>query len=190
MDRPHNTRFTVLGVLALDSGSGYDIKKFLGQSIGHFWKISYGQVYPILKQLAAEGLATMARESQQKRPARNVYSITGRGREELQRWLESPLDIQSNDASREVLLRIFFGEFAPADVNIRHVEQLQQYVQRGSAMYSGISERLSRDEAGNPHLPYWLLTLKMGMFNIEAVVRWCDESLVTLKQLNKQSDKG
>ena len=190
MNRPNNTRFAVLGVLALHAGSGYDIKKFLGRSIGHVWKISYGQVYPILKQLAAEGLATMARESQQKRPARNVYSITDRGREELQSWLESPLDIQSNDADRDVLLRIFFGEFAPADVNIRHVEQLQQHVQRGAAIYSEIAERVKQDQAGNRHLPYWLLTLKMGMFNTDAVIRWCDESLVTLKQLSKQSDKG
>ncbi|MEE9466245.1 MAG: PadR family transcriptional regulator, partial [Candidatus Neomarinimicrobiota bacterium] len=183
--RPNNTHFAVLGVLALQAGSGYDIKKFLGRSIGHFWKVSYGQVYPILKELAAGGLATMTRESQHKRPTRNVYSITDRGREYLQRWLESPLDIQSNDASREVLLRIFFGEFAPADVNIRQVEQLQQFVKRGGAIYPEIAERLNRDEIGNRHLPYWLLTLKMGMFNCKAILRWCDESLATLQQLNK-----
>ncbi len=187
MSKVNNTKFAVLGVLALSPGSGYDVKKFLGQSIGHFWKISYGQVYPLLKQLAGEGLATMSRETQAKRPARNVYSITDQGMEALRLWLASPLEIRQKDEGREVLLRLFFGGFAPLEVNISHVEQLRQWVGRGRVIYSEIEGRLKRDKAGSPHLPYWLMTLRMGLFNGEAMSKWCTETLATLVDLQKRS---
>ncbi len=187
MNKVNNTKFAVLGVLALRPGSGYDVKKFLSRSIGHFWKISYGQVYPLLKQLADEGLATMSRETQTKRPARNVYSITDQGMEELRLWLDSPLEISPKDEGREVLLRLFFGGFAPLEVNISHVEQLRQWVGRGQTIYAEIEQGLLQDQADNHHLPYWLMTLRMGQFNGEAASKWCAETLATLVDLQKRS---
>ncbi|MCH7528033.1 MAG: PadR family transcriptional regulator [Candidatus Marinimicrobia bacterium] len=187
MNRVNNTKFAVLGVLALQPGSGYDVKKFLSESIGHFWKISYGQVYPLLKQLAGEGLATMSRETQATRPARNVYSITAQGLEALRLWLASPLEIRPKDEGREVLLRLFFGGFAPLEINISHVEQLRQWVGRGQTIYAEIEERLKRDKADNRHLSYWLMTLRMGQFNGEAMSKWCTETLATLMDLQKRS---
>ncbi|MCH8024691.1 MAG: PadR family transcriptional regulator [Candidatus Marinimicrobia bacterium] len=187
MNKVNNTKFAVLGVLALQPGSGYDVKKFLSESIGHFWKISYGQVYPLLKQLADEGLATMSRETQATRPTRNVYSITAQGMEALRLWLASPLEIRPKDEGREVLLRIFFGEFAPLEANISHVEQLRQWVGRGQTIYAEIEERLKRDKADNRHLPYWLMTLRMGQFNGDAMSKWCAETLATLVDLQKRS---
>ncbi len=187
MNKVNNTKFAVLGVLALGAGSGYDVKKFLSRSIGHFWKISYGQVYPLLKQLANEGLATMSRETQATRPVRNVYSITDQGMEALRLWLASPLEIRQKDEGREVLLRLFFGGFAPLEVNISHVEQLRQWVGRGQTIYAEIEGRLKQDKADSRHLPYWLMTLRMGQFNGDAMSKWCAETLATLADLQKRS---
>ena len=52
------TRFAVLGILSYGPMSGYDIKKFYEKNVAGFWSESYGQIYPILKRLAEEGLAT------------------------------------------------------------------------------------------------------------------------------------
>ena len=140
----------------------------------------------MLKQLAGEGLATMSRETQASRPDRNVYTITDRGMEALRLWLASPLESRSTDEGREVLLRILFGEFAPLGVNISHVEQLRQWAGRGQTIYAQIEQQLLQDQADNRHLPYRLMTLRMGRFSSEAMSKWCAQTLATLVDLQKR----
>src|SRR5260370_28739340 len=88
--RANTSRYAILGGLSLGPRSGYDVKKLIEASIAHFWSESYGQIYPILNRLAAEGLAARRREKQRGKPDRHVYSLTPRGREELQPWLRPP----------------------------------------------------------------------------------------------------
>jgi PadR family transcriptional regulator, regulatory protein AphA len=40
------------------------------QSTGYFWNESYGQIYPLLKQLEQERLATHYTEKQERKPER------------------------------------------------------------------------------------------------------------------------
>jgi DNA-binding PadR family transcriptional regulator len=58
MPRENKTKFAVLGLLAYAPLSGYDIRRIYAQSLGNFWSESYGAIYPILKRLEEEGLAT------------------------------------------------------------------------------------------------------------------------------------
>src|SRR5258707_12735330 len=58
MAKENKSRYALLGMLSIRPGSGYDIKKFMEQSTSNFWHESYGQIYPLLKQLVDEGLAT------------------------------------------------------------------------------------------------------------------------------------
>ena len=57
--------------------------QLIPESIGHFWSESYGQIYPGLKRLAADGLVEKKTERQKGRPDRHLYSLTEEGREEL-----------------------------------------------------------------------------------------------------------
>src|SRR5207245_11355342 len=77
------TRYAVLGMLSAGPRSGYDIKKAVDSSIAHFWSESFGQIYPILRRLTADGFVRRRRETQRGKPARQVYSIMPRGREAL-----------------------------------------------------------------------------------------------------------
>ena len=52
------TGHVVLGMLAMEPRSGYDIKQLADVSTRHFWAISYGQIYPELRRLLAAGLIT------------------------------------------------------------------------------------------------------------------------------------
>ena len=51
-----NTSFLLLGMIALEPQSGYDIKQMADGSTRHFWQISYGQIYPELKALEQVGM--------------------------------------------------------------------------------------------------------------------------------------
>ena len=83
--RANTSRHAILGVLGFCPMSGYDVKKLIERSIAHFWNESYGQIYPILNRLAAEGFAERRREKQRGKPDRHVYSLTDKGRAELRR---------------------------------------------------------------------------------------------------------
>ncbi len=51
MARENKTKYALLGLLNVCPGSGYDIKKLMEQSTSNFWNESYGQIYPILKDV-------------------------------------------------------------------------------------------------------------------------------------------
>src|SRR5215469_2423712 len=103
MAKENKSRYALLGILSMSPGSGYDVKKFMEQSTSYFWRESYGQIYPILKQLVEEGLATSHTEKQEGKPERYVYTLTERGKEELQRWLADP--VEQSVERNELLLK-------------------------------------------------------------------------------------
>ena len=92
--RPNKSRYAILGILMLGPRSGYDIKKFFDRTVANFWNESYGQIYPILKRLAAEGLVEKSIEKQAGKPDRHIYTITGEGRNEMREWLMTPVGPQ------------------------------------------------------------------------------------------------
>ena len=53
MARMNKSRFALLGLLSLGAMSGYDLRKLFEQSLIHFWSESFGQIYPMLRSLAA-----------------------------------------------------------------------------------------------------------------------------------------
>jgi DNA-binding PadR family transcriptional regulator len=94
--------------------SGYDIKTFADESVRHFWAVSYGQIYPELRQLEELGLVE-SEEAAVGGRRRTVYRPTQRGLEELEGWLGEPVEA-SMEVRDELLLRFFFSDHgAPED---------------------------------------------------------------------------
>src|SRR5713101_9582637 len=91
MAKENKSKYAVLGALSNCPGSGYDIKKMMEQSTSNFWNESYGQIYPILKQLVEEGLAASHTEKQEGKPEKYIYTLTDEGQEELRHWLIEPI---------------------------------------------------------------------------------------------------
>src|SRR5690606_31454678 len=91
MARENKSLYALLGILSLRPRSGYEIKKLIEQSLIHFWREGYGQIYPNLKKLVAQGFATVHTEEQSGKPDKMVYTITEKGREQLLLWLKKPI---------------------------------------------------------------------------------------------------
>src|ERR1700756_3587761 len=68
-------KFPVLGFLMDAQLTGYDLKRRFQESVGFFYRVSDGSLYPALKKLARDKLVTMRTERNGKR-ARKVYAIT------------------------------------------------------------------------------------------------------------------
>lgn len=177
----NRTRYAILGALTLAPMTGYDIKRFADESVAHFWAESYGQIYPILKQLRAERLITGDTE-QRAGPRRQVrYAITERGRQALAAWLAEPSEQQVRRI--EILLKLFFARNAAPEVIVRLVEAFRTEHVGRLARYHATEARLHDEHAGHPDLPYWLMTLRYGRHVSRGLVAWADETLSALEKL-------
>ena len=136
--RSSSSSEVLLGLLTIEPMSGYDLGQLIRISVGHFWRESYGQIYPNLKKLAAEGLVTAKTERQKGKPDRRIYSITNKGREQLANgwpWSRSPRFRAMNCFSSCFLARRFLLRFPSAYLE-RMVEEegaLLKRVQAGRA---------------------------------------------------------
>jgi PadR family transcriptional regulator AphA len=179
------TAKALLGLLSIHPMSGYDVRQLIPWSIGHFWSESYGQIYPALKQMTAAGLVAKKTERQKGRPDRNVYSLTRAGREELREWLALP-PVEAVPR-QELMLKIFFGAHAAKGVNREHVAAFLAEHEQALRVYAATEKRLKQEEAADPQLPYWLMTLNFGRHRSRAFVNWARETLEELERLESGS---
>lgn len=171
------TAYVVLGMLSIEpKRSGYDIRRAIESSVGYFWGESYGQIYPALKQLSAEGLIAKCGTLGKQR--RQEYSITGAGTACLREWLALPF--QNDPPRNEFLLKLFFGREASPDVVANHIRELQRRNQQSLQSLLEIQSLAPRLNADNPHLPYWMLTLHLGIAITKAAIDWSESALATV----------
>lgn len=183
MAASNTTRYAVLGMLSRGPCSGYDIKKAIDGSIAHFWSESFGQIYPILRRLAADGLVRRRHETQRGKPDRQVYSITPRGRDALRAWLGHP--VRPESFRSELLLKLFLGALMPVGTSLGHVGQFQKRQQALLQTYAEIERRLRREHARHPELPYWLMTLHYGQRRAAALHDWATDVVKTLGKADR-----
>jgi DNA-binding PadR family transcriptional regulator len=175
MPRKSKTEYAILGLLSLRPMSGYDMKSFIGQSLGFFWQESYGQIYPTLKRLAEAGLVSSEVQTQAGRPDRHVYSITSEGIAHLSRWMEA--DTEPETVRHELLLKLFFGPITEPAVHRRQVETLLESQRQRLEQFDAVQNGFLAQFEGQPHFEYWLSTLRFGVHVTRARIAWCEETL-------------
>lgn len=184
MKTKSRSKYAILGILAQRSCTGYSIRKQITEKIFHFWHESYGQIYPTLKQLHAEGLVTKTTEPQKKRPDRHVYAITEAGYDSLLDWLRQPVELQPDRI--EILLKLIFGRHLTPSENIQHLETHRQRMTSTKQLYQQIAQNLRTNIPEDPDLPYYLITLDYGIHTTDAIVRWCDKTIESLRNLDAE----
>ncbi len=177
MSAPNRTRLALLGFLSWGPMSGYGLKRMIEGSISNFWTESYGQIYPMLRQLEAEGLAKTASAEKGGR-GRTLYAITPAGRAELASWLAAA--VEPRPLRNELLLKLFFGALVKPAAARRHLEKYRGGRVALLARYARIRATLEALASPPPHLPYWLITLSYGESEARAQLRWAESALATL----------
>src|SRR5919199_1934410 len=69
----------ILGLLKERAMHGYQLSKRLADTLGAFWKVSYGSLYPALKRLEREGAVESVFPRDEVGRRKNVYRITEKG---------------------------------------------------------------------------------------------------------------
>jgi DNA-binding PadR family transcriptional regulator len=186
MKTENTTRFAILGLLALEPMSGYDIRRAVQETLRHFWSESYGQIYPALAALEKDGLVRLLPQAAAARKSarpRKVYAPTPKGRRALAAWRKEPP--VSRPFRNELLLRLFFGDGPSAPALLAHVTSLREEETRRLAEYDRLEARMLREAKAHPSLPYWLATLRYGRHRSTAVVEWCEETRRALSRARK-----
>ena len=174
----------MLGLLSLGPKTGYELRKLSELSIQHFWRESYGQIYPSLKQLEERGWATRRVEEGQGRPDRQVYALTETGEEALRAWAAVPA--RPEVPRNELLLKTFFGRMAPAGVLLKEIEEHRRRFVEELKGYEATEEQIRAEHPGHRDLPYWLMTLSYGKRYTQAEIAWCDEAAGQLKEIEER----
>jgi PadR family transcriptional regulator AphA len=188
MSGRNRTRYAVLGALSHGPMSGYDVKRGLETIVGHFWHESFGQIYPILRQLVADGQATVDIERSRGRPERRVYTLTPLGRTELSRWLAEPVE-QHQRPRHELLLKLFFGAGVSRATTLGLVERHRHEVEALVATYGALEAELQQPGGDDDRsLPFWLATLRYGQLTAQATLQWCDETAEVIRGLPEPPD--
>jgi DNA-binding PadR family transcriptional regulator len=177
--RENRTRWVVLGMLTTGPMTGYGLRQRIAGSVGHFWQESYGQLYPTLRRLAAEGLV-------EARPARGgpgrggaVYHLTPRGREALAGWVALPPVLEPE--RNEVLLKVFFAGAVPAEVTARNLAGVAAALAAQRAQLEAIAARLDAAPVRHPDEPYWRLTLDFGLAFMRTALEWLERAQRVLR---------
>jgi DNA-binding PadR family transcriptional regulator len=181
--RSSSSMEVLLGLLTIESMSGYDLGQTVRTSIGHFWNESYGQIYPNLKKLAAAGLVTGKTEKQRGKPDRQIYSITKKGRERLVAWLK--VEPQPEIPRNELLLKLFFAVQAAPENIFGFVERMARSESATLAKLNGLEAEIAKLHR-YPDAPYWKMALRFGQLELEAHQRWAKETLAALRKLNSK----
>jgi DNA-binding PadR family transcriptional regulator len=164
--------------------SGYDIKKMVDTTLRHFWKESYGRLYPTLKKLEGDGLIKSRLKRGRKKPDRIVYSLTSRGRRALKSWLSEPAELPW--VRIEILLKLFFAHNVPLETTIKVLEQQRAELANILAQFEGFYEVVD-DRVTDPaqKIPF-RLTILHGRMIYEARIRWCEEAIRQLQSNPKR----
>jgi DNA-binding PadR family transcriptional regulator len=169
--RENRTRYVVLGMLSESPMTGYGLRQAIASSVGHFWQESYGQLYPALRALAAEGLV-------EGRPTRGgpgrpgaTYQVTARGRAVLAAWLAVPPALAA--PRNEILLKVFFAGIVPPEVTARNLDGVAAQLGAQRAALEGIAKVMDAPDGGtHPDSRYWRLTLDFGLEFTGLALAW------------------
>jgi PadR family transcriptional regulator AphA len=169
---------TILGIISLAPCSGYDLKAACEWGeIGLVSMLSYGSIYPRLKQLEQQGLIEIQQASNEGR-RRKVYELTTRGWQELIEWLELPAEYPF-PMEDELLLKMLFWGATGADRTtlLAHLEA------RRAVSQEVLTHIVERSTDGISFIDeYAAFVLDYMRSRLEAELAWIAETMAQLEK--------
>ena len=159
----------ILGLLKEQPMHGYQLSRELGESLGGFWRVSYGSLYPTLRRLERAGeVEAVASEEATIGRRKQVYRITAKGEETfLQLLQEAPHDNQSEDQRFRV--RLAFFRYLPPETRLRLLERRRAYLEN---RLNSITDSLRSTRARVDD--YTLSLMEHGRADVESDLAWVD----------------
>ena len=158
----------ILGLLKERSMHGYQLSRELSESLGGFWRVSYGSLYPTLRRLEKEGAVQQVFDAQSVGRRKNVYRITDKGEGLFLELLnEAPHGDQTEDTRFRV--RLAFFRYLPPETRLRLLERRRATLEdRLSTIRDSL--RATRERVDT----YTLALMQHGRDATEQDIAWLD----------------
>ena len=147
---------------------GYQLKKHLADTLGSFWVVSYGSLYPALRRLQREGAVEMIFPKEEVGRRKNVYRITEKGEALFKELLERAGQDASEDSGFSV--RLTFFKYLKPETRIRLLERRRAYLDgRVSDLKQSMTAYRERVDG------YTLQLMNHQLAATETDIRWLDD---------------
>jgi PadR family transcriptional regulator AphA len=177
--------YTLLGLIARQPLSGYDLTRQMSERMGLMWPVRHSQIYPELAQMEEQGLVAHEVIEQQDRPDKKVYRLTSAGRLALQQWVMEPTP--PTMIRDEFLLKAYsIWVTAPQEVIARFQEQEAQH-QAQLDYYEQTLARLTQEwgaalEQFDSPMFGSAIALQHGISRERAYIGWLQRVIAALEQ--------
>ncbi|MGI8649112.1 MAG: PadR family transcriptional regulator [Rubrobacter sp.] len=184
--------YAVLGLLAGEAMSGYDLKLRMGDPVGFFWQASHSQIYPELAKLEGAGMVSHRVVAQEGKQDKKVYEISTSGREAVEDWVASPP--KAGLTRDETTLRAYLSWLGGANEMAgffrerarSHQDQLERYRETEARIHRGWGED---PLAMEPQQFASYAALKRGIGYEQEYARWCRWVSETLEARAEQGSE-
>ncbi len=163
-------RHALLGLLAEQPASGYDLSQRFNDVLGSVWPAGHPQIYGELRKLLDQGLIAVDGTGPRRRTA---YRVTEDGLAEVRHWLvDTPVD---HTLRLEPLLRSVFFWLLTA-------EQLSAYLEGEAAYYQGLADSYRKlaaakdrgDYGDSPQTGSLRIAAEAGIRLNDALQKWAE----------------
>lgn len=173
----------ILGLLKERSMHGYQLSKRLTDTLGGFWRVSYGSLYPSLRRLERTGAVERVFDQQEVGRRKNVYRITDEGEKLFLELLEEAGHETSSEDNRFRVRLAFFKYLAP-DTRIRLLEKRRAYLEeRLSTITSSLAATRERFDT------YTLSLMQHGRDSTEQDIAWLN-GLIAAERRQSRTTRG
>ncbi|HUD51752.1 PadR family transcriptional regulator [Parvibaculum sp.] len=167
-----NTKELLLSVLMSGPATGYDIKKVLENEVSNLVDVTISNIYPVLNELAAEGLVDCERVEQENRPNKKVYAITEAGRSVCLRALMS--EPARHKLRSEFMFILSFVPYLPKARIRELLDQRIAEIEETQASLDVLDEKSV--DSRRPSPPGQLFCIGMGRAMLEAERSFIDQN--------------
>jgi PadR family transcriptional regulator AphA len=143
-------RHAILGLLARQPSTGYDLARLFDLSLRTTWHASHSQIYPELARLEEAGMVEVVGHG----PRRSkTWAITDRGSEELRRWVveEEPDRSVRNESGVRLFLTLLLPPADRRTAFARDLDRVEADLQQLTEIRE-LTEASGRDEPFAPQV--------------------------------------
>ena len=183
-------KYILLGFLNYQPMTGYDLKRLIYCSTGHFWHAYHSQIYTTLRKMEEDSLVTSVIDDSDEKLERRIYEITELGKSQLKQWLEKSLT-ELPPSKDGLLVRLFFSGSRDRDSVLDelrfqrqlHQHQLEVYQRIQPEEYAAKLEPKSNRLDLAREAKFWRITLENGLAYEQMYLKWLDQTIAKIESL-------
>jgi DNA-binding PadR family transcriptional regulator len=145
---------------------GYQLSKQLSDTLGGFWRVSYGSLYPSLRRLERDGSVEREFTNDEVGRRKNVYRITPHGEQVFQELLQEGTHDNEDNKFR---VRLAFFKYLGPEMRIKLLERRRSYLQERLAT---LEATLAKKQGGDT---YTLSMMTHGQDSTQSDIAWIDD---------------